>query len=118
MEPLKPPASLLPAGACDWATVEDVAIALRKDVRTVKDWCAKRLVHSMGLAGGYAGRWIAVAEGCWPIDGPGVEDYRSHRSAVSQKNGAAGAVKGGRASATARAAKGKAQQASPARRSA
>lgn len=114
MKTLKPPASQLPDGACDWATVEDVAIALGKDVRTVRDWCANGLVHSKGLAGGYGGRWIAVAEGCWPIDGPGVEAYRARRSAVSQKNGAKGAVKGGQASVAARAAK----KIAPSRRSA
>jgi hypothetical protein len=118
MKLLKPPASWLPPGASDWATVEDVAIALGKDVRTVKDWCAKRLVHCQELAGGYGGRWISVAEGCWPINGPGVDDYRAQRSAVSRTNGATGAIKGGKASAAARAAKKSTRNDSPSKRSA
>lgn len=99
MMPMKPPASLLPPGASDWVLLEDMARGLNKDVRTIKLWCERQLVHVAELAGGIGGRWIAVIEGYWPVANPaGVEAYRKQRSASARVGG----VKGAQASATKR----------------
>jgi hypothetical protein len=102
MKPIKPPSSRLPPGATDWVLLEDMARGLNKDVRTIKLWCDRQLVYVEELAGGVGGRWIAVAEGCWPISNPaGVTAYRQKRSASAR----VGSMKGAQASAAARAAK-------------
>ncbi|KFE60103.1 hypothetical protein [Hyalangium minutum] len=76
-----PPLELLPPGAQAWALLNDVAIRTGKEVRTVRNACEQGLFHSIGLAGGYLGIWVAVREGGWPVDGPKVQEYRAHRSA-------------------------------------
>jgi hypothetical protein len=84
-----PPASLLPAGAARWEIVNEVSIRLGRDLRTVESWCEKGLLHSLSLAGGYGGLWVAVTGEGWPLDGPRVQAYREHRSELCRKREAA-----------------------------
>ena len=84
-----PPASLLPAGAGRWEVVNEVAIRLGRDVRTVESWCEKGLLCCEALAGGYGGVWVAVTAEGWPINGPKVQSYRQHRSELCRQREAA-----------------------------
>lgn len=108
MSNLVPPVPL-PPGAVRWATLEDVAIITKKEVRTIKHWCDQGLFHVADLAAGYGGRWVAVNEGNWPVTNPeGAAAYRKRRSASARIGG----VKGSEASVRARKAKPKAKSAS------
>jgi hypothetical protein len=80
-----PPLSLLPPGAARWDVVNEVAIRLGRDVRTILSLCRKGLLHSYSMAGGYLGIWVAVTVEGAPVDGPKVESYREHRSNVSRQ---------------------------------
>lgn len=77
-----PPSSLLPPGASRWEVVNEVAIRLKRGVRTIESWCARGLLHSESLAGGYGGVWVAVTAEGWPIKGPNVDAYSAQRSKV------------------------------------
>lgn len=84
MSRLVPPVPL-PPGAVGWATVEDVAIVTKKEVRTIKRWCDAGLFHSVDLAAGYGGRWIAVGAGTWPVTNQeGAAAYRKRRGAAAR----------------------------------
>ncbi|HVG57670.1 MAG TPA: hypothetical protein VNA24_03895 [Hyalangium sp.] len=109
--PLMPPLSRLPQGATSWATVEDVAIRTRKEVRTIKHWCALGLFFVEVLAGGYGGTWVAVDADTWPLtNAAGAKLYREARSASSRV--------GARASVESRRSKKPARRSSSPRRSA
>lgn len=75
-----PPASDLPPGATAWALVNNVAMRTGKKVRTIESWCEKGLLHSITLAGGYGGVWVAIRADGWPVDGPNVKGYQDKRS--------------------------------------
>ncbi|KFE60102.1 hypothetical protein [Hyalangium minutum] len=60
--------------------MNEVAIRLQRDVRTVEHWCERGLLHSTALAGGYGGVWVAVTDEGWPVDGPNVKAYSETRS--------------------------------------
>jgi hypothetical protein len=88
-----PPLSALPQGAARWEIVNEVAIRTGKDVRTIESWCEKGLFHSIDLAGGYGGVWVAVTADGWPVNGPGVAAYRQRRSEAARLRAAAIAAK-------------------------
>lgn len=88
-----PPESELPEGATEWATVNDVAIATEHEVRTVKHWCAKGLVHTFELVGGYGGLWIAARNG-WPVtNAAGIAKYRERRRESARVGARIGAAR-------------------------
>lgn len=91
MQQLSPPMSRLPPGAAKWATVEDVAIFTKKEVRTIKRWCERGLFFVFELAAGFGGRWVAVDADSWPLTNPsGAQVYRERRSASSRASGLKG----------------------------
>ena len=86
---MSPPLSLLPPLAAKWDVVNEVAIRLGRDVRTVESWCEKGLLHTLKLAGGYGGIWVAVTADGWPLDGPNVSAYSERRSEQCRQREAA-----------------------------
>lgn len=65
--------------------MNEVAIRIKRDVRTIEHWCERGLLHSTALAGGYGGVWVAVTDEGWPMDGPNVEAYSETRSEVCRQ---------------------------------